>query len=214
MVPNRATHHKHVDEKNHQIFLVDSAWLLKQCRRGHSRNIFLPITTSWNLIGCSHAEARLNFNKAWLSAKTFHQNFKSPPWNLNNWNFNAYFDDFLKNTELIGCLFFYSINEDTRTASTDVILLSLSLSLISSVFTDDFGQKMCIFRACSSCFMRATRLPFFKNFKFYTFLPKFSNILPFFALFLPSFWKIARVPLLSRIGPGIGLSRSWQICYH
>ena len=156
----------------------------------------------------------IKFQQSMIICKTFHQNFKSPPWNLNNWNFNAYFDDFLKNTELIGCLFFYSINEDTRAASTDVILLSLSLSLISSVFTDDFGQKMCIFRAYSSCFMRATRLPFFKNFKFYTFLPKFSNILPFFALFLPSFWKIARVHLLSRIGPGIGLSRSWQICYH
>ena len=36
--------------------------------------------------------------------------------------------------------------------------------------------------------------PFQIIFKFCTFLPKFSNI-------LPVFWKIARMPLLSRIGP-------------
>ena len=43
----------------------------------------------------------------------------------------------------------------------------------------------------------------FQNvFKFCTFLPKFSDILAFFALFLPVFWKIAHKPLHSRIAPG------------
>ena len=47
------------------------------------------------------------------------------------------------------------------------------------------------------------RLPFLKHiFKFFTFLHKFSSILPFFALFWPFFWKIAHIPLLSRITPG------------
>ena len=40
-----------------------------------------------------------------------------------------------------------------------------------------------IIRTYSSCFMREVAL--FQNiFKFCTFLPKFSNILPFFSLFL------------------------------
>ena len=42
---------------------------------------------------------------------------------------------------------------------------------------------------------------FQNNFKFCTFLLKFSNILPFFNISLPFFWKIAPIPLLSRIGP-------------
>ena len=49
-------------------------------------------------------------------------------------------------------------------------------------------------------------LIFFQNiFRFCTFLPKFSNILPFFAfnIFLHFFWKITHMLLLSRIGPDI-----------
>ena len=43
------------------------------------------------------------------------------------------------------------------------------------------------------------RLPFFKIFSDFA---HFSNILPFFSpLFLPFFWKIARMPILSRTGP-------------
>ena len=38
--------------------------------------------------------------------------------------------------------------------------------------------------------------------KFCSFLPKFSDILQFFAVF----WKIARMPLLSRIGPDFAIS--------
>ena len=54
-------------------------------------------------------------------------------------------------------------------------------------------------RACSSSLLLVTialhHLPFFKNiFKLCTFFPRFSNISLFF-------WKIARIPLLSRIGP-------------
>ena len=48
---------------------------------------------------------------------------------------------------------------------------------------------------CDNC---AQPLALFKNiFKFCTYLSKFLNILPFFALFL----NIAWMPLLSRIGP-------------
>ena len=62
-------------------------------------------------------------------------------------------------------------------------------------------------RAHSSCFVNAIvahmRLPFFQNiFKFFTFLLKFSNILPFFVLFLLFLWKIAHISLPSRIGSG------------
>ena len=59
-------------------------------------------------------------------------------------------------------------------------------------------------RTYSSCFMRAIiarmRLPFFKIFSnFVHFCQNF--ILPFFCPFLRFFWKIARMPFLSRIGP-------------
>ena len=62
-------------------------------------------------------------------------------------------------------------------------------------------------RAYSSCFMHAIvacmRLPFFQNiFNCFTFLPNFSNILPFF-------WKIAHIPILSRIGP-VCTSSQWK----
>ena len=58
-------------------------------------------------------------------------------------------------------------------------------------------------RANSSCFMRAIvalmRLPFFKIFwSFVHFCQNFQIFCPF----LPFFWKIAPMPLLSRIGPG------------
>ena len=54
-------------------------------------------------------------------------------------------------------------------------------------------------KAYSSCFMHAIvapmRLPFFQNiFKFRTFLPKFSNILPFFVLFCPFSEKLHACP--------------------
>ena len=59
-------------------------------------------------------------------------------------------------------------------------------------------------RAYSSCFMHAIvarlRLAFFKVFlNFVHFCPNFQIFCPF----LPFFWKIARMPLLSRIGPDI-----------
>ena len=47
--------------------------------------------------------------------------------------------------------------------------------------------------------------PFQNIFKFCTFLPKFSNILPFLNIFLPCFRKIACMTLLSRMGPEINL---------
>ena len=57
-----------------------------------------------------------------------------------------------------------------------------------------------MFHACDSRMHEAAL--FQRIFKFCTFLPKFSNILSFFTLFMPFFWKIACMPLLSRIGPG------------
>ena len=51
-----------------------------------------------------------------------------------------------------------------------------------------------IFLLLHRCDSYTHEAAFFQNiFKFCTFLPKFSNILPFF-------WKISRMPLLSRIG--------------
>ena len=57
-------------------------------------------------------------------------------------------------------------------------------------------------RACSCCFMHTItalmRLPFFKKFSnFVHFYPNFQV----FCSFLPIFWKIARMPFFSRIGP-------------
>ena len=55
------------------------------------------------------------------------------------------------------------------------------------------------------------------TFIFCTFLPKLSNIFPpfarfkrFFALILPFFWKIACMPLLSRMGPGSYHQQSYK----
>ena len=61
-----------------------------------------------------------------------------------------------------------------------------------------------LIRAYSICFVHAivahTRLPLFQSiFNFFTVLSRFSNILPFFALFLLFFWKTVHMPLLSRI---------------
>ena len=63
----------------------------------------------------------------------------------------------------------------------------------------------CNTRAYSSCFMHAIvahmRLLFFKIFSNFVY---FSQIFKYFAPFCPFlsfFWKIARIPLLSRIGP-------------
>ena len=63
-------------------------------------------------------------------------------------------------------------------------------------------------RAYPSCFMHAIvarmRLPFFKIFSnFVHFCSNFQIFYPFFAFFFffPFFWKIAHMPLLSRIGP-------------
>ena len=58
-------------------------------------------------------------------------------------------------------------------------------------------------RTYSSCFMHGivtcTRLPFFKIFSFFIhFCPNFQIFCPF----LPFFWIIARMPLLSNIDPG------------
>ena len=58
------------------------------------------------------------------------------------------------------------------------------------------------FNACDN---RTQSSALFQNiFKFCTFLPKLSKFflfLTFFCPFLPFFWKIACMPLLSRIGP-------------
>ena len=52
---------------------------------------------------------------------------------------------------------------------------------------------------CDNC-MQSPAL--FQNiFKFCTFLLKFPNVLPFLNIFLPFFWKITCMPLLSRTGP-------------
>ena len=57
-------------------------------------------------------------------------------------------------------------------------------------------------RAYSSCFTHTIvarmRLPFLKNFSN---LYIFAEIFKYFALFLAFFWKIARMPYFSRVGP-------------
>ena len=60
---------------------------------------------------------------------------------------------------------------------------------------------------------------FQKIFEFCTFLPIFSNVLPFLAFFnifypfLPFFWKITHMPLLSRIDPGFLVMTICAYCY-
>ena len=49
---------------------------------------------------------------------------------------------------------------------------------------------------------------FFFSFKFYKFLPKFSNILPFFDISLTFFWKITPMLLLSRISLVYSMAQS------
>ena len=51
-------------------------------------------------------------------------------------------------------------------------------------------------------------LPFFKIYSSCTLLPIFSNILLFFHISLPVFWKITPMPILSRISP---VHLSWYI---
>ena len=70
-----------------------------------------------------------------------------------------------------------------------------------------------MYRAFSISLLHAiiahNHLPFLKIFSNYAhFCPFFSNILSFFTLnfFLPFFWKIACISLLSRIGPDIVVS--------
>ena len=46
-------------------------------------------------------------------------------------------------------------------------------------------------------------------YKFCTFLSKFSNIWTFFNIYLLFFWKIAPMPLLSRIGTDCTLKFAW-----
>ena len=47
---------------------------------------------------------------------------------------------------------------------------------------------------------------FSKSFKYCTFLPRFSNIFPFFNISLPFFWKTT-AHTLSRIGPGCNIEK-------
>ena len=68
-----------------------------------------------------------------------------------------------------------------------------------------FCEIWCSFRAYSSCSMHAIvarmGLPFFKVFSnFVHFCPKFQIFCPFFPFFTLFFWKISRIPLLSRTG--------------
>ena len=93
------------------------------------------------------------------------------------------------------------LTTSTRSGWINVWLLLLphdmqKTNFITNWFWDKAGSQ---FRAYSNCFMRAIvthEAALFQNiFKFCLFLPKFSNILPFFALSLPLFWKIARMPL-------------------
>ena len=62
-----------------------------------------------------------------------------------------------------------------------------------------------LFQQFIACNYRTQSPALFQNiFQIYTFLAKFSNLLPFltiFCLFLPFFRKITCLPLLSRIGP-------------
>ena len=68
-----------------------------------------------------------------------------------------------------------------------------------------FCTKFCIteqrlFQQFIVCNYHMQSLALLQNiFKFCTFMFKFSNILPFFNIPLPFFWKIAPMPLLSRI---------------
>ena len=58
--------------------------------------------------------------------------------------------------------------------------------------------------ACS--YLKQSPALFQNVFKLSAFFSKFWNILPFFNISLPFFWKIALMPLLSIIGPGWAFS--------
>ena len=85
---------------------------------------------------------------------------------------------------------------DFNKVAKQLYLNHISTWVLSSKFT------ACFHRAYSSCFMHAIvarmRLPFFKIFSYFvTFCSNCQIIDPF----LPFFWKISRMPLVSRIGP-------------
>ena len=76
-----------------------------------------------------------------------------------------------------------------------------------------FGTKRLTCMPYSSCFLHAIvarmRLPFFKIFlNFVHFCPNFQIFCPFFALFSYCFWKIARMPLLSKLRPDLNMRNS------
>ena len=93
---------------------------------------------------------------------------------------------------------------------SDCIFLYKTESMILSLY-----RNIC--RAYSSCFMHAIvacmRLPFFKLLSnFVHFCPNFQIFCPFHS-FLPFFWKITLMSLLSRIGPDMDMRKSvfWHI---
>ena len=67
------------------------------------------------------------------------------------------------------------------------------------------SYRKCNTRAYSSCFMHAIvahmRLLFFKIFSDFVYFSQIFKCFAPFCPFLSFFWKIARIPLLSRIGP-------------
>ena len=75
---------------------------------------------------------------------------------------------------------------------------------------------VCMFKTYSNSLLRAiivcNHLPFLKIFSNFV---QFSNILPFFNIALPFFWKIAPTPSLSKISPDvIHLHHIWQYWSH
>ena len=97
-----------------------------------------------------------------------------------------------------------------------------STKLLVYLFLNFFMIAMAFSSSLLHVIIACNHQPICNIFKFCTFLPKFTNILHFFALFkyffffylfLPFFWKIIRMPLRSRIGPdNMLLPCSW--CCH
>ena len=75
-------------------------------------------------------------------------------------------------------------------------------------FIINWGKLLFEFRAYSRKLLRAiiahNHLSFFKIFS------NFCTFSPLLNIFLPFFWKIAWMPLLSRIGPGGGVRLTFQ----
>ena len=68
-------------------------------------------------------------------------------------------------------------------------------------FKQKLSKSTAYFRSLLRGIIAGNHPPFFKNiFKFCPFLHKLSNILPFFNISSPFFWKIVCMPLRSRIG--------------